>query len=244
MKNLNPSAGLKQIANGYICLPRKKILELIKNRKIKPLELGYFIILLVSADWDNDEFRYGFIRHESSRLSAIWGIPYATLRDNIVELTKKGVLIADRNTPKITDFHNFTLKGAQSFVSSKTKAVSEEPKNTSSIVSIDSEISEKSQPTDNSPFNASFKSEFNVYPRRIVIRQRVKRDEEYQQLSISAGFTKLTPEDMRWIDENVTEELTIENEEMEKQMVETYFNGDWKEYRKNLKIGYGFFRNK
>lgn len=237
MKNLNPSSGLKQITNGYICLPRKKILELIKSRKIKPPELGYFIIFLLSADWDKDEYRCGFIRHESSELSAIWGIPYATLRDKIVGLTRKGVLITEKNTPKIANFNHFTLKGAQSYVSAETKTVNDEPISDSGRPSNNSEISENLQATDSSSFNTSFKSEFNVYPRRVVIQQRVRSEEEYQQLSISAGFTKLTHEDMRWIDENITEMITVENEEMEKKIVATYFKEDWNEYKKNLRVG-------
>jgi len=40
---------------------------------------------------------------------------------------------------------------------------------------------------------------------------------------------------MKWIDQNISEEIKIESGEQEKEIVRIYFDGDWDNYRKNLK---------
>jgi len=68
----------------------------------------------------------------------------------------------------------------------------------------------------------------------VVIRQSVRNDAEYQKIYEDGGFKKLTPEDMRWIDENTTEKISIESDEHEKEIVRIYFEGKWDEYRNSL----------
>ena len=70
--------------------------------------------------------------------------------------------------------------------------------------------------------------------RFVVIRQAVRSDTEYQEFYSDCGFEKLTPEDMRWIDENTLEKISIETEEREKEIVKMYFNGSWDKYLKNV----------
>lgn len=68
----------------------------------------------------------------------------------------------------------------------------------------------------------------------VVIKQEVRSDSEYQKMCQDGGFTNLTPDDMKWIDQNITEEIEIENDEQEKSAVEIFFNGDWDKYQKSL----------
>lgn len=234
MKNLNPVSGLKQITNGYICLPRRMVVELLKNKKIKQLELGYFIIFLISADWDTDVFRNGFIRHELPRLSKIWGIPYTTLQEHATNLVEKQLLITEKDTLKINNFERFTSGGAQTFV--KNKPTDQDLKKLFPELFSNSGISEDLLAGSSSCFKDSSKVNSGMYSKRVVIRQDGKSEEEYQKIYRGGGFERFTPDDMRWIDENVTEEIDIDNDETEKQIVEAFFDGDWNEYRRNLKI--------
>lgn len=68
----------------------------------------------------------------------------------------------------------------------------------------------------------------------VVIKQEVRSDEEYQKLYQDSGFTSLTPDDMRWIDQNVQEKIEILNDEQEREIVRIYFDGKWDEYRSSL----------
>lgn len=70
--------------------------------------------------------------------------------------------------------------------------------------------------------------------KKVVIKQEPRSESEYQKIQQEGNFPTMTIEDMRWIDENAKEEITIENDEMEKEIVKTYFNGDWNNYQRNV----------
>lgn len=80
----------------------------------------------------------------------------------------------------------------------------------------------------------SSKYEYNVYPKKICIKQAVRTIEEYEQIYKDGNDQSLTPEDMQWIDENVVENRIVENEEMENEIINIYFNGDKNKYIKCL----------
>jgi len=86
----------------------------------------------------------------------------------------------------------------------------------------------------------SFKGELGSFPigsnRMVLIQQDVRSDSEYQKIYKEGHYEGLTPDDMRWIDENVTEKVAIENNEQEKNIVDVFFDGDWNEYQKHLII--------
>ena len=232
MKNLNPISGLRQITSGYIYLPRKMILELIRNKKIKPSELGYFIILLVSADWDTSIYRKGYIRHEFTRLSTIWNIPCSTLYDYSKTLRNKQLLDTGNDTLKITNFDCFTYKGAETLVKNKPTNEYLEQLLLKSISA--SEISEKVEAEVPLSFSVSSNSVSNVYPRKVIIKQEIRSKEEYQKIYETGDFRSLTTEDMRCINENVNEKIEIENEDMEQDIVKIYFDGNWNKYKSCL----------
>jgi len=116
MKNLNPYCGLNQIRKGYLCLPRQIILDSVRDKVLKVNELSYFLIFLLSADWDSDPHRKGFIRHDLKKLSGVWKIPYQTLTDNLTKLIYKKIITKERSTPKIPDFDRFTFSRANQTV--------------------------------------------------------------------------------------------------------------------------------
>lgn len=234
MKNLNPTSGAKQIVSGYFCVPRKIVFDLIKGKKIKPIELGYFIILLSSADWDNDPYRKGYIRQELTNLSVLWDIPYSTLFDYIKKLKDGNLLLSENNAYKINNFENFTSKGAQLYVKEKP---TNEYLNKLFIKSENvSEISDSTKAETTAPFRDSSKIGFDVYPKTVVIKQDVRSKEEYERMYKDGGFQGLLPDDMRWIDENVREVIEISDELTEESIIKMYFSGDKDRYSRHLII--------
>lgn len=79
----------------------------------------------------------------------------------------------------------------------------------------------------------SFKNKFNSNAiKKVIIKGKIRTDEEYQKIYAEGNYNGLTPEDMKWIDENVSEVHEVE-EDTEKKLVDTFFNGNWEEYRKH-----------
>jgi len=80
----------------------------------------------------------------------------------------------------------------------------------------------------------SYKDESNVSLVKVVeIKGKVRSNEEYQKMFEEGGSNQLSPDDMRWIDENVSETLDV-TDDNEKSLVETYFDGNWDEYKKHV----------
>ena len=81
----------------------------------------------------------------------------------------------------------------------------------------------------------SFKGESGIIKRKkVMIKQEFRTEEEYQKM-YRDNPESLTPEDMKWVDENVKEEIEV-TESNEKKIVDMYFDGDWEKYRKNLVV--------
>src|SRR3989338_88931 len=235
MKNLNPYAGLNQIRRGYLCITRQMPLDNLRNGVLSVNELGYFLIFLISADWDRNQDRKGFIRYDLRKLSDIWKIPYQTLNDNLIKLIKKNVIIKERNTPKIPDFDRFTFSGANQIA--KQTYTNEESKQYFDNLFSNSEIPLQPKRKSPIPFNTSSKSEFSIPSKSVVIKQPVRTNEEYQQIYDDEGYKFLTPDDMRWIDENVSGKEQVNNRLEEKDVVSIFFNGNWDLYQKNVVYG-------
>ena len=80
----------------------------------------------------------------------------------------------------------------------------------------------------------SYKDKHSLtYPKRVLIKQEVRTEEEYQQIYQEGGYERFIPEDMRWADENVKEVIDI-SEENEQSVVALYFDGNWDKYKNNL----------
>lgn len=159
MKNLNPESGLKQITKGSIFLYRYLVLKLIRGGKLKPSELGLYLIFVCSADWDVDKYRKGLIRYELPLLSKILQIPYSTLLSQLNSLNKKGLIefkkINNQRVPSIVNFDFFTSRAQKN--STELNLKNEELKNFFPELLSDSEIQEPNQITHSNSFKDSFK---------------------------------------------------------------------------------------
>lgn len=57
----------------------------------------------------------------------------------------------------------------------------------------------------------SYKDKYINRGKRVIEKQRVRSDEEYQRIYQENESIGLTPDDMKWIDENLKEVIEIEN---------------------------------
>lgn len=243
MRNLDPHSGLKQIITGSFPVARFEIVELVRRNKLTPLELGYFLIFLSSADWDKDKYRCGYVRLELHKLSKIWNTPLSTLRDNLNKLIKKNVMvIGEDGVPKIINFPNFTLSGSSTI--SKTKYSDdfvEEyfdnsfPKTENS--SSKNEISLNSKQISPFSFRDSIKDDLEVssgmeyVTKTDIFHQQVKSDSEYQRIYKEGNWGPFTSDDMKWVDQNTKWKQENIISDTEKDVIDTIFDGDTKKYK-------------
>jgi len=204
MKNLNPNSGLRQVCTGKIYIPRRVILEHVRNKTLTVNDLGYFIIALISADWNEGDYRYGLVRHDIRKLAKIWNIPERTLGENFKKLVKKGVLTKKLDTFQVKDFEYFEKAHAY-----KNESLSDEDLK---------EIFGNSLLENGFPLlkNVIPRSDLSKVPKVLnvslkVVINKVNKPEltirttaDYTKIYDEGGYTTLLPEDMRWLDEHIT----------------------------------------
>jgi DNA-binding MarR family transcriptional regulator len=199
LKNLNPYVGLRQVLKGYFCIPRSLILHPVRNKTLTPSLLGYYIILYSSADWDVSEHRKGFIRHDLKDLAKIWNISVSTLRDNIKKLIKAGYLHIEQETLKITNFDDLTYSEASKLAK---KEVTDE--NLHEI--FENILQSNEKPLDSSTeLPSSFRDSFKVESKGLLEDNNhsvPRNNKDYIKIYEEGDYAYLTPEDMRWLDEN------------------------------------------
>lgn len=82
------------------------------------------------------------------------------------------------------------------------------------------------------PRNKNIASQF---PKWVLIQQEPRTDQEYQSIQDEqSDDMKMTIEDMKWIDQNASGFVKVEDEEKEKWAVEIYFGGDQAKYKNYL----------
>jgi hypothetical protein len=77
------------------------------------------------------------------------------------------------------------------------------------------------------------KDEFNNLATKVLVLGKVKTEKEYHTIFNSSKFKFLTIEDMRWIDENISEIMTVTAENRQG-IIDKYFHGDKNEFNKHI----------
>lgn len=235
MRNLNPYAGLRQLVTGYLYLPRRPILEWIRGKKINSGQLGNLFVFLVSADWDKDPRRRGFIRFSDADLSDIWRIPISNLRRWREELTSIGFMEKVSGCYRITILDIFSSFGAKEF--SGKIADEEISRLFPDVIKDHPYLRQEYSKTEESElrnihlFDSSFKKRFEGnFKRREVTRNdqslrstEIARRKDKNERSTASG--SLTPEDKEWINKNVTDspQAVTTNDQLERDVKETLF---------------------
>jgi len=196
MKNLNPKSGLKQISSGKLYLPRRFVLELIKNKRITVNQLGYYILAHISTDWTDEEYRYGFIRHETKQLSKIFNISYSTLNDNLNKLVEAGLITKRQDVLSINDFIHFQKAGGK--YSNKNVTTDEELELIFKDLLQESENSDSNQIESTKSLKIPHKVEHKVVSKGVYERTNA----DYQRIYVEGNYSGFLPDDMRWLDDH------------------------------------------
>ena len=205
MRNLDPNSGLRQISTGKLYIPRRIVLELIKNKTLTVNDLGYLLIALISADWNEGEYRYGFIRQETKKLAKMWGMSDNTLGDGFKRLLTKGVLSKKLKTYLVNNFEYYEKAHAY-----KNASLSDEDlKEIFGNSLLETEIKNNNNEIPDS--NLSKTSKLLNVSHKIVINKDIedkaisyKTLDDYQAIYLEGGYTSLLPEDMGWLDKHIT----------------------------------------
>jgi len=72
--------------------------------------------------------------------------------------------------------------------------------------------------------------------KKVVIKQEQRTEEEYRKLE-QENENFPSKDDMRWIDENLVDEINVTNEN-EQKLIDTYFDGNREKFLQNLKTTY------
>lgn len=209
MKNLDPRSGLRQITTGKLYLPRRLFLELITSKDLKQIDISYFLIALIFADWDPLIHRYGYIRHTTKRISELTKIPYSTLQTRFSSLLDKGLLAEEFNCLKVKNFEFFD----------KAHAYASEPMSDEELASFfdislsntEKQIQKNEKSVLSQTINPKVVKEVpkeegkGVHSNKAVTMNKpiVKSDEEYQRLYKENRDNYPPPGDMKWIDEHL-----------------------------------------
>ena len=160
MKNLNPHAGYSQITTGTFYIPRGLIVDLIRNKKLKTNELTFYILAVLSADWNPGKHRYGLIRHNLKDLAQIFGIPNSTFTENLNRLIEKGLLSKYSSVIRVNNFDYFQKAKAYKSKNQNNEILEqlkEIPKKDFEKTESQSDISECNSNKISNFFNVSFK---------------------------------------------------------------------------------------
>ena len=162
---------------------------------------------------------------------------------NLTTLLEHGLLkLLENNQIEVVDYYRFLPKNAFCRIKSGEET-SYLLKNIAKMRSQNAEMREEnanlrnSAPdlaTNNTPISDVVSSKVNPVTRKVVIKQKTRSEEEYQRIYQQGSFQDLTLADMRWIDENVSEQVKIESEDQEKDIVRIFFNGGRDNYKKHL----------
>lgn len=244
--------------NGYRASHRNRWL-LLKHNVIDEKAFLLFEYYLDSMDWDPTHEKHGTFEVYLEDIAPFFNKKVDTVRAWHNGLLEKGFIqLVDkrRNIYRIKSPERYAIDGRNGGKASKygkdeksnptldfflqnvcfsPEKVKINPPKQQSVISNE----EKALVSSKSEFevisnNQSMDISPNSPKKIVVIRQKVRSEEEYQKIYAEGNFQNLTPEDMKWVDENVSEKIVIENDEQEKDIVEIFFNGDWNDYQKNI----------
>lgn len=243
--------------NGYRATHRNRWL-LLTNKILSEKEFLLFEYYLDSMDWDLKHEKPGVLEVFFDELAVKFDKTPETVKEWHNGLLNKGfVCLYDkkRNIYEIKNPDRYALDGRSggkaskyykeensnrtidfllqniSFSPDKIELI---PQKTTSVAlkeekALGSFKGESSLHSITSP-SSSFPS---VSKKVVLIKQDIRTDSEYQKM-YKENPNGLTPDDMKWVDQNVSEKIVIESEQQEKDIVDVFFNGNWNEYQKHL----------
>lgn len=164
--------------------------------------------------------------HEDIAESSTPAIPLSNIlsRDSINTNTQNSFLEEKKTTKNIEENRVGTSAGKVDFSLRRENLSFEYHKEVTSTVVSDSNNADK-----------RVKNVAGQFPKWVLIQQEPRTDQEYQSIqNEQADDMKMTIEDMKWIDQNASGFVKVEDEDKEKWTVEIYFGGDRAKYENYL----------
>lgn len=109
---------------GYIPVPRG-VLHLIRDGKMTFNELGFFICLVMQADYDQRHPNYKLVLRDDKELSKNLNCNQATIFRNRKKLAKIGVVLCRQGNTQITNIEMFTTKGIREYIREELSIISD-----------------------------------------------------------------------------------------------------------------------
>lgn len=235
--------------NGYRPTHRNKWLFL-KHEILNVQELAFLEFCADFVDFDKNHEDYGLFEIDFVDVSKIFCCSKNTVRNWLKKLLDIGFI---KKSEKRSHFrmscHERYINPGHWGGRASEYAKKEKDQPVGIILQnfdIDSQtIEQKTQSVEENPVKSaseqeartlnSSKDDSMVNQRKIVvIKQPPRTDDEYERIHAKKNFRDFPIKDMRWIDENVTEEIDVTNPDIEKDCIEVFFNGNWDEYRRYL----------
>ncbi len=241
--------------NGYRATHKNKWL-FIKNKVLSLQEVAYleFCADIMCFDWEKQE--YGTFKTNFKEIATLFDCKSeTTIRNWHAKLLKKGFIqsLNQRNVFRLTCHTRYITPG---FWKGEASRYAESEKdqsieyilqnfglNLQNIGKTDQLIEKNNQnlASNTTPRAIGSSKDYSLVPSSIsskkvvVIKQEVRSDAEYQKM-YEASDLSLSVDDMKWIDQNITEKIEIGSDEQEKEIVRIYFDNDWDKYQKNFLI--------
>lgn len=204
---------------------------LAKNLVLDDAEYRLWDLLIALYDWDKKhEEDYGTVKATDRGLAELLNWSYSKVCRARNGLLMKGIIFRrDRSVYKI-----FPLPQLNENISLTQQNVAEMQNEISTEQQDIASLQQKQGYSGNSSI-VSYKDKFSIGShRRVLIKQEPRSESEYQKIKVEGNYTALTVDDMRWIDENIKEEIEISDDQMEKNIVNIFFKGDLEEYKRHL----------
>lgn len=240
--------------NGYRASHRNRWL-LIKSKVLTPQEFLLFEYYLDSMDFDSRHSNFGLFEAFLNEIALDFDKKEDTIQDWHNSLLEKGFIQLVDKKRKL--FKVKTPERYGTVLGCNAKEFAKNEKNTPTLDFILQNVcfspeKAKINPPNNTTLASDNTSKYlgsskgglglsSIGSKKVVvISQSVRSGTEYQKMYQESGCEGLTPDEMKWVDQNVTEKIVIENNEQENDIVNTFFDGDWNEYQKHLKVSDDF----
>lgn len=208
--------------NGYRCSHKNKWL-FIKYGILSIQELALLEFYADIVDFDKNHTDFGLLKVDFKSIKTIFKCKSEnTVRNWHNRLIELGFIIStnQRNILKLTCCERYISPGIwKGKASDYAKSEKNQPieiilqnfgidlqsieKRLQPVVNI----KDKNLKKQSSIAIVSSKDDSSIFPKKVIIKQDLRNKEEYQKIYKEGDFISLIPDDMKWIDENVFEEL-------------------------------------
>jgi len=195
--------------SGYIPVLRS-VLLLVKAKVITLPQLAAYIYLVMQADFDTRHKYYAAILPDNKELAKEVNLDSTTIFRYRKDLIEKGLLTEKNGMTLVTNHYMFELGLVQKLAklppANLQELFAKPQENVADFESLIANLHNEQLQKTSQSFSVSSKGKSGSSAvERVLIKGEVRTKEGDGQIN---RCTSLTPEEMKWIDENVTETIS------------------------------------